>query len=161
MHPKSIITPELVRAELDYDPSTGVFLWQPKPRRRRRAGCVRSDGYLMIRIQGVLHYAHRLAWCHAMGEWPADQIDHINGDPGDNRLSNLRAVDGRTNSENKRTAASSSTHGFFGVQRNHNGWQALIQSKGKRYCLGTYQTPEEAHQAYLRKKRELHAGCTI
>lgn len=42
------------------------------------AGCVDKDGYIQIRLKGKMYPAHRLAWLYVYGEWPQDEIDHIN-----------------------------------------------------------------------------------
>lgn len=161
---KSDLTADRVRELLHYDSETGALTWRNCKKRTPDglAGCFRSDGYRMIRVDDVLHYAHRLVWLYVTGQFPADHIDHINGDRSNNRFENLRDVPNAINSQNQRKASScNKASGLLGVQRNHNGWQACITTNGKRKCLGTYKTPEEAHAAYLAAKRERHIGCTI
>lgn len=106
--------------------------------------------------------AHRVAWLIFHGAWPEGEIDHINGDPSDNRLENLRDVTHRTNTENLRSATRASKGGALGVCTPKVGrCRAAITLSGVKRDLGGYDTPEQAHQAYLTAKREVHAGCTI
>lgn len=157
-----MLTAERLREVLDYDPATGVMTWRNTVKTRKTAGCKRRDGYVVIRIDDVLYYRHRLAWLYVFGIEPTYTIDHINGIQGDDRFDNLRDVPIAINSQNQRKASPrNKSNGLLGVQRNHGGWQGHITVKGKRMLLGTYKTPQEAHQAYLRAKRELHEGCTI
>ena len=106
--------------------------------------------------------AHRLAWLYVHGAWPTGQIDHINGDRGDNRISNLRDVTPALNTQNQRRAArSNKSSGLLGVTANRGRWLAQISIGGKSRNLGRYATPEEAHAVYVAAKRVLHAGCTL
>ena len=87
------LTAELARDVMDYDPDTGVFRWKAS-RGARRAGAVAghlaSIGYWYIQVDGRHYLAHRLAWLITNGAFPADQIDHIDGDRANNRLANFR-----------------------------------------------------------------------
>jgi hypothetical protein len=98
---------------------------------------------------------------HYYGEQPPKFIDHINGKRSDNRIANLRAATAATNAENRHGGQKGSTSGLLGVARNGNNWQAYICVQRKPIYLGTFKTPEEAHQAYLNAKRKFHDACTI
>jgi hypothetical protein len=124
-------------------------------------GRLNDQGYLLVMVLGREYRAHRLAWLYANGSWPEGQIDHINGIRADNRLANLRLADQTLNSENLRKARSDNKSGFLGVLPNRKRWAAQIGVDGKQIHIGTFDTPELAHQAYLAAKRKLHAGCTI
>ena len=88
---------------------------------------------------------HRLLMQRPVGV----QVDHINGDRLDNRMSNLRLATHAQNTQNARIR-SDNTSGFKGVRiRKHNGrWQTSIKCNGAYYYLGTYDTPEEASVVY-------------
>lgn len=146
----------LLRSLLAYDPETGVIRWIGSG---KEAGCVRGGRYRVIRIGGVLHYAHRLAYAIHNGIDPVGLIDHLNGNGLDNRANNLRVASRSVNAQNLHRAHRDSSTGLLGVQRNHSGWQALIWANGKRKSLGTYATPEQAHEAYVAAKREPHEGA--
>ena len=152
------------RELLSYDPETGDLTWASPCGGRpvnRPAGCVRSDGRKQIRINGLTHLAHKVAWLIYYGEWPSNTIDHIDGNPGNNEIVNLRDVPRRINNQNQRRAKNTNSIGLLGVCSEGNKYRAQITVDGKRLRLGVYATPEEAHAAYIRAKRELHEGNTL
>jgi HNH endonuclease len=55
-----------------------------------RADILADDGYRYVEIDGELYRADRVAWLYVTGEWPEGEVEHINGDRGDNRWENLR-----------------------------------------------------------------------
>jgi hypothetical protein len=150
---------------LDYNPATGAFVWRSGGGRRRPgkpAGTIARSGHVRINVRGIGYaLAHRLAWLIVHGKWPEADIDHINGDPSDHRLCNLRDVSRSVNGQNKRRPQSNNRTGFLGVSPNHKKWKAWIKANGKGMHLGTFETPELAHAAYLKAKRALHIGCSI
>jgi hypothetical protein len=128
----------------------------------KRAGrCIDRHGYVMVFVDGQYHREHRLIWFMVHGDWPAGYVDHINGEPGDNRIENLRDASPAMNRENTKRAAANSKSGLLGVCRQGNRFQAQIGVDGRKVNLGRFDTAEGAHEAYLKAKRELHAGCTI
>jgi hypothetical protein len=161
----SRITATEVRRLFDYDALTGNLIWKERISIRvtvgRVAGTLAKNGYLTVGIKGVKYYAHRLVWLHVTGEWPAADMDHINGIRADNRIGNLRSVDPAVNMQNRKGANSNNISGLIGAERHRDKWHARISIRGKRVSLGTFATPEEAHAAYLAAKRILHIGCTI
>lgn len=86
-------------------------------------------------------------------------VDHINGDPLDNRKENLRICTRSENCRNKKVRADSKS-GFKGVYQTKSGrFQAYIGNPNKvsrNIKLGTYDTPVEAARAYDKKAIELH-----
>lgn len=147
----------------NYDPETGEIF----SRRGRPIGSTDSEGYMRATLQKkprLRFRSHRLAWLFMRGEWPADDIDHINGNRGDNRWVNLRCVSRATNAQNRRSPNRENTSGYLGVSfsKESGKWAAQIQAHGKSKNLGRrFATPEIAYEAYLAAKRQLHAGCTI
>jgi hypothetical protein len=159
-----------VRELLDYDAITGVFTWRPDRqgvRRNRRgvvAGGVDSYGYVRIKVDGSRIGAHRLAWMHVHGAPPADQIDHIDGNRTNNAIANLRDVPAVVNRQNIRLPKAGNKTGLLGVcAPKYEGcrYLAMICHNGKKIRLGYFDTPEQAHSAYIAAKREYHAGCTL
>lgn len=150
---------------LKYNPENGHFTWASKPSRRVRVGAIAGGvdlhGYRIIRLAGKPHKAHRLAWVFIHGDWPAGDIDHINGDRDDNRIENLRETTRTENIQNQKKAHKNSQTGFLGVFPNGKKFVAMIRMDGKQKYLGYYETPEEAYQRYLMAKREHHAGNTL
>ena len=117
---------------------------------------------MQIRVDGKTYQAHRLAWFYMTGAFPEKFIDHINGVRNDNAFANLRQVDNAGNMQNTRQAHRNNlTCGLLGVSKTRTGWRAMISVGGKNIYIGRYDTPENAHQAYLERKRVLHPTCTI
>jgi HNH endonuclease/AP2 domain len=153
---------EEVRELIDYDPETGLF--QAKTIKGRRqpgwgVGCISpSTGYRQIGVGGKVYLAHRLAWLITHGEWPSVglEIDHINGEKDDNRIVNLRLATKAQNQRNSRKR--SSTTGLRGVRVNKASktYSAQIKVNRKNHYLGSFQTPEEAHAAYVEAAVRLH-----
>ncbi len=160
------ITAEQLREALDYDQESGIFTRKKDSHKGRWkagsiAGVIGTNGYLYIGILGGRYLGHRLAWLHVTGEWPKDMIDHLDGDRANNRFANLREADYVLNVQNLRKARSRSKTGLLGVFPNKKRWMAQIRADGKHIHLGTFETPEIAHQAYLDAKRVMHAGNTL
>jgi hypothetical protein len=159
------ITQAHLKSLLTYDPDTGEFRWKVQRSNRAPigsiAGCSDKYGYIVVRVDGTLYKAHRLAWLYMYGEWPDGQIDHINGIRTDNRIGNLRVLPQRHNAENRRWPSKNNKSGFLGVRTMSHGYVAVITINGKGHNLGYFKKPEEAHQAYLKAKRELHEGGVL
>jgi HNH endonuclease len=160
------LTVARVRELLSYDPLTGSLAWR-ESRGSVAAGkvCGTADkhGYLVVRVDGRLYKAHRLAWMHLHGNWPAGVIDHINHCPADNRAENLRDVTQAVNGGNLLGPKKGNASGFLGVHycRRSNRFIAEIKLNRKKRHIGAFRTAEEASSAYLTAKREMHPGCII
>ena len=143
------LTAEYLRSILNYDPETGIFTRKVRTANSVKvgdvAGCSNGDGYLRLRLQSRLFYAHRLAWLYMYGEWPKGQIDHINRDRSDNRISNLREVTNKQNAQNS-SKPSNNTSGYPGIcwHKRDSKWVACIRHNQKLIHLGLFKTIEEA-----------------
>lgn len=164
----AILTQARLRELLDYNPETGVFIWRISRQGHRKAGDTagyrQPNGYVKITLDQHRVMAHRLAWLYVHGAWPLQHIDHINGDPADNRLANLRDVTPQTNSENERKARPRKNGGtLLGAHWSvtWKRWKSSIITGGKSLHIGWFDTEQQAHEAYVAAKRRLHAGCTI
>ena len=147
-----------LRAVLDYNPDTGVFIWiktKHPSKLGKPAGWLDSNGYNRITVNGTDHPAHRLAWLYMKGRWPEKYIDHINGVPGDNRFCNLREATPMQNSANQRIRKRNLA-GFKGVIKHRRKWKAAFTHNYTTIYLGLFDTPEEAHAAYLKASTELN-----
>ena len=147
-----MVSAERLRELFNYDPATGVFTRKVSAggvRAGTIAGCKNADGYLVIRVDGALYYAHRLAWVYVHGTAPV-HIDHVDTDKSNNRISNLREATPLQNNwnvgRNRRN-----TSGYKGVSfhRQSGKWVARIKLSGKYASLGLFSTPQEAHAAYI------------
>lgn len=124
----------------------------------------KSDGYVVIMIDGKSYQAHRLAWLYIYEKWPDNMIDHLNTIRDDNRITNLRDVEHNINIQNQRRAQKNNkSAGLLGVTFNKlaQKYVAQIKLNGKNKYLGLFDNAEDAHEAYLEAKRQYHAGCTI
>ena len=162
-----MLTAEYVRGLFNYCESTGTIS-RKKTRggieAGRPAGYIDAGGYRSMSVKNKNYFAHRIIWLFVYGEFPSGEIDHIDGDKLNNRLSNLRNVTHQTNVENVRAARShNKSSGVLGVTwaPHARKWYARMTVKGKVVYLGYHETKEAAHSAYLKAKRDLHAGCTI
>jgi hypothetical protein len=124
-------------------------------------GSLTKNGYLKTKFDGGNYLVHRIIFAIANGHWPCHQIDHIDGNRTNNRPENLRDVPPFINSQNLHKARSSNTNGCLGVTGSLNRWRAEIRIDGRKVSLGTFEDKQDAANAYLDKKRRVHAGCTI
>lgn len=150
-----------IREVFDYNPEDGLLRWRVSPNRRIRVGSVagcKNNGYYKTCLDGAEVMAHRLVWAHYHGVWPEFEIDHINGNRADNRISNLRDVPHMVNSQNIKGPFRNNSIGLLGVVKDHGRYTARIGVNGKTIHVGMYGTPEEAHAAYMGAKRNLHEG---
>lgn len=155
-----MITATRLRELLAYDPATGLFTWAANHGTKCRAGEVAGSdhgkGYIQIQLDGRNYLAHRLAWLYVTGEWPSHGVDHKHGNRSDNRWDELRAATNSQNQQNLRKARSRSLTGLLGVSRNGKRWKSNITLNGVQKHIGTFDTPEQAHAAYIEVKRQQH-----
>jgi hypothetical protein len=156
------IAHERVRELVSYDPETGIFRYKMDRRHGVKAGDIAGNaanaGHLKVKVDNNHVLAHRLAWFYVHGEWPPQEIDHINRNPSDNRLCNLRLADRSLNNFNKTCTAKSGFKGVYRQTKKGGGFMAIISVRGDRRYLGTFPTAVEAHQAYLNAAEEGYGG---
>ncbi len=156
------LTAEYVRAVLHYAPETGLFTRLRQMSATALVGdiaghCKASTGYWTIGLCGRYYQAHRLAFFYMTGEWPPHEVDHVDGDRANNRWANLRAATKSENLQNRSRPKKGSRSGFLGVSpRKYGRWHAEIKFGGERRHLGTFNSAELAHAAYLEAKKALH-----
>lgn len=135
-----MLTQERLKEVLHYDPDTGAFTWLKDMRankvRNDSATCLNLDGYLVIQVDAVQYRQHRLAFLYMDGDFPSNQVDHINRKRADNRWCNLRRATSSENMSNKKN--NNQTIGVYWCKR-ENRWIARTNvSKGKRKFLGQF-----------------------
>ena len=143
------ITQSELKRLLSYSPTTGIFTWNKKMSNHvpagSEAGHITKTGHRRLCVNRKIYLVHRLAWLYMTGEWPPDQIDHINHNRNDNRWNNLRCV---TQQENQRNASLSKANksGVTGVYWNKTNkkWEANIKISRKKKYLGLFDDKFEA-----------------
>lgn len=183
MAKRELPSPDVLRQLLDYDPETGRLHWKARSIEHVRAGCTTpakhrsitanwnkryagkealtcvqsSSGYRTGAVQCVPCVAHRVAYAIYHGEHAPEEIDHINGNKGDNRIVNLRAVNHAENAKNV-SLYSSNKSGVPGVrwEQSHKAWAAKINFGGKQRRIGRFKNKEDAIAA--RKRAEVEHG---
>lgn len=134
---------EHLKMKVLYSAGTGIMVWSKSG--KRAFNSADANGYRKGQVMRKTLLAHRVAWAIYYGEWPEGEIDHINGDRADNRISNLRDV---TKSENNKNAKRSrrNTTGHIGVywESLRNKWRADITSGKKTVCLGRFDKKDDA-----------------
>lgn len=134
-----------------YDPESGVVFRDGVPAGRAYQGGT-AGGYVRFKHAGKLWMAHRVAWFLHFGRWPDKDIDHIDGDRSNNRISNLRPADRRQNMANVGKHVDN-TSGYRGVspRRLKDGsvvWAVYARFEERNKFLGTFAEVEDAAIAY-------------
>jgi hypothetical protein len=176
---KDLPSPELLRKLLRYEPESGKFTWRTRgeylfPEGNRGSEALAkmwnkkfsgreaftsddASGYKQTNIFNVRHKAHRVAWAMYYNEWPNGDIDHVNGNPSDNRISNLRCVSHKENMRNmKKNATNTSGHLGVSWHKKADKWMSFIGSGKSRIYLGLYSDKDSAIRA--RKEAEKRLG---
>lgn len=176
---KQSLSSKEARALLLYDPETGVLVWRARTPDSFCASATRSaehicalwnskhagkraghlspvSGYVVIRLNGFLYFAHRLAWLIETGAWPAHGVDHKDRDKTNNARVNLREATQRQNLQNQMKKKKGAV-GLKGVTRRENGrYVAQINIDGRVTNLGTHDCPAVAHFAYAIASAKYH-----
>jgi hypothetical protein len=105
--------------------------------------CIRAHRVVMARVIG-----------RGLGRW--DLVDHINGNPMDNRRENLRLIDPAGNAQN-RCAGRASKTGIRGVSwcKQHGKWKAGAKVNRKQHHVGYFNDIKEAEAAVIAKRKAL------
>ena len=149
-----MVTQKELKELFHYCADTGIFTRLTQSSYRVKigdiAGYLHHDGYRVIKIKGRGYGAHRLAWLYVYGDWPKDQIDHVNHIRDDNRIANLRDVTNRENSKNS-LLHKNNTSDVSGVHwdKRSSKWRATIQTAIKSVHLGLFADKFEAICARL------------
>lgn len=157
---KDDIEPNQLKNLFSYDYETGLLKWKRRPVEMfcderswkiwntRYAGkeiTSNRRGYVGLRMFGKNYFAHRVIWALHYGEWPKNQVDHINGISSDNRIENLRDVENSINHRNTKLP-SNNTSGRIGVcfNKQTRKWRADITVNKKYIFIGLFDTFEAA-----------------
>ena len=152
---------------LEYNPETGEIIWKSLKNVRGKvkslAGTKMRDGRRVVGFNRKRYMSYRLSWLLFYGVLPTGVIDHIDGNPLNDKIENLRDVSRSVNQQNQRKAHSTNKSNLLGAAWHSwsEKYQSTIHVNGKQRHLGTFDTAEEAHAAYLKAKRDLHEGNTL
>ena len=154
----------LTQAELKqlliYDPVTGVFTNKTTRNSRSVAGdesgTLLNIGYRQVTLNNKRYFLHRLAWLYVHGQFPDQELDHVNGNRADNRIDNLRLVSKKQNMENQCLRADNRS-GYRGVSWSNGKkkWIAQVCHNNKRQTVGRFDTVEEAALAAKQARDQL------
>jgi hypothetical protein len=125
---------------------------------------INNEGYLVIsfifkNVSRTLRL-HRLFFYLHHGYLP-ELVDHKDRNPQNNKIDNLRELDDSENAMNSNKRKSyknkSTTSIYKGVSWNKKTkkWRASLRFKGKPFYLGSFDSEDDAGQAYNDKIREL------
>ena len=141
-----------VKEAFSYDPDTGELVWAVGRRRGKRAGNIRHGSW-SVKVggrQGMVMQATHLIWVIMTGAWPKAEVDHRDRNPLSNRWGNLREADRPQQLANQR-AKHHNAVGLKWVRRLPSGaYASEIRVEGRKRFVGTFTTPDAAHEAAYR-----------
>lgn len=155
-----------------YDEITGELTWRVRPREHfrggagwhnfnnqfanRKAGAASKTGHIEIKINGKCYKAARIIWAMQTGQFALGVVDHIDGDPTNNRMSNLRLATPAQNARN-RTHKSTNSSGVTGVtwHPQQHKWWARVTLNGKTHSLGLHKSIDDAAAIVYKAKRQM------
>ena len=172
------LTAERLRDTLEYNQITGKFFRKVSVKsfggrcgtKKQEAGAevgtkVRPDGYIRFTFEGHQYMAHRLAWLYVHGEFPKQEIDHIDGNRSNNAITNLRLSSRKENNQNRHKARKDSSSNLIGAflvkGRDKKKWRSTIRADGKIKHLGYFDTEEDAHLSYCAAKKIFHPSSDL
>lgn len=131
------ITFEELHKKFTYFPESGVLI---NKKTFDLVGKLDANGYLYVRINSKAYFVHRIVYCMYYGYFPKDNIDHINRNPNDNRIDNLRAVSQVINARNTLNSISNKS-GVKGVNfyEGDNRWKSYIMYNKKLVHIGYFE----------------------
>ena len=122
---------------------------------------VLASGYVMIwnKETEKAEYFHR--WLFNLKTGDKSVVDHIDGNKLNNQKSNLRLCSISENMCNRNKTTGQTSSKYKGVFKQKNKWRAVCRKNKIVYELGSFETEEEAAEAYNEKAKELHEGYAL
>jgi len=160
-----IITQERLKQLLHYDPETGWFTNLVQRNYNASVGAragkfVIHGRYRMIALDGIDYYEHHLAWLYIHGYLPS-QLDHKDGVGTYNAIDNLREADQSQNMCNAQMPVGESGLRGAYLDKRRLTWYSKIQLGGQTWNLGSFDSAEEANEAYLYASERLHGEFAL
>lgn len=141
-----------IHEEIHYCPETGIVT-RIKSTKSQRVGKTIKLNFTFKKIRKELTH---WIWFYMTGQFPKGVVDHIDGNKRNNAWDNLRDVTQAVNLSNKHMAQKNNTSGYLGVSAHQGKYKARIKVNGKQIVLWPFDTPEEAHHAYLNERAKHH-----
>jgi hypothetical protein len=145
-----------LRQDLRYE--DGWLFWVNPPRGCKEGQCLggyvgNTSGHLAGMYSRKKYMLHQLVWAWHY-DFDPPHINHINGDPADNRIENLEASDASHNGLHARNILRE--RGLPpGVHRNREKFVGRCRRNNQRYNTKTVDTPEEAHALIIQLRKDL------
>lgn len=146
---------DIIKEYIRYDSDSGVLYWKKRYSNSNNisvgdeVGSKRKTGYRDFSFKGKKYQTHRIIWLFEHGKMPSGEIDHIDGNVGNNHISNLRDVSKRENAQNKRWHRAGKLVGAYWDNEKRRWISRARVPLGRHKYLGSFKTAEEAHAAYL------------
>jgi hypothetical protein len=151
------ITHEELKRLIHYDSETGLLTWvkaRPGVVVGKEVGYLGNNGYVSIQVLGQRVLAHRLVFFYMTGEWPTNDVDHIDGCRTNNRWKNLRQATRAQNLANR--SANLNRTLPKNVYLHPNGYYRVkVKMEGKFYHVGYFPDLSKASLAAIKKQKEL------
>jgi inorganic pyrophosphatase len=144
----SLVTKELLHQLFDY--KDNCLVWKinrgSNQMTGKKAGSQLKNGYWHIRINKKAIYTHRAVFLYHYGFLP-ETIDHIDGNPSNNAVENLReATQSQNNRNRKRKLNKYGQHGITLLKGKY--WMPKLQVDKKLIYVGVYKNLDDAKTAY-------------
>lgn len=153
---------DYIKKNYHYNPQTGDVWRMARGARKgnhsRVVGYADKSGYLILKTGSFEIKMHRVAWLLHYGELPETIIDHIDRNPANNKIDNLRLANQSGNSMNSKKHDNGSKSKYRGVtwSKQRRMWQAYIYKDGKHIHIITSHSEERCAEAYVEKAKQLH-----
>ena len=124
----------------------------------QEAGCFLPTGYKVVTIRDLCGqtYVHRIVF-YLFNNYMPEMVDHINNNPSDNRIENLRACNRSQNFMNKPAHKNSTTkHKNVYFNKRLNTFFVQIKADGKRMYVGGIKSIEEANKIAIDMRNKYH-----
>jgi|LakMenE18May11ns_1017448.scaffolds.fasta_scaffold9432827_1 hypothetical protein len=152
-----ILTQEKLHQLFDY--KNGELFWKIRNSYSvqigDKAGCLNTNGYYRVRINKKMYGVHRIIFAWHYGYFPK-QIDHIDRNPSNNKIENLREANPSQNMGNSVYKAGISGKKNVLWRKNRQKWVVQIKFRGKNIVKGSFNTVEEAEQYAINLREKLH-----
>ena len=159
-----MLTQDYLKSRLDYDPETGEFISKVSKggtKAGQPLGTITKLGYLRISIDAKLYLAHRLAFLFMDGALPDGSVDHKDGNPLNNKWSNLRICTQSQNLQNMKGHGKYYKNVYFTQGARSKPYNVKIDLNGVTRSFGYYTTPEEADEVASLLRDMFHGEFSI